>query len=205
MNYIIIDLEWNTCTKKTHFPEISEIGAIKVKNINGKLTLGKTFHSHVRPTFTKINKKTKTLTGIKTTDIWLAPKLPKVIDRFNKWIGKEQYIICTWSSNDIPVLIKNCNRYNLSTEWINKYIDIQKHFSKVYNKSNKNLIGLIKGLELVGLKFKGRTHSAISDAVNTADLFIEVFSNLNLKKQSANTYKYREELRQISKNKKRIG
>lgn len=202
MNYIILDLEWNVVKKRKQHVEITEIGAIKAKEVGGKIVLGKTFHSYVKPTFRSINKETKRLTGIQITDTWFAPKFPKVISRFEKWIGKDKYILCTWGPSDISVLIKNCNYHKLSTKWINKYIDIQKEFTNIYNKSNNNLIGLKKGLKLVGLEFKGRQHSSIDDAVNTANLFKKTFYNLKLKTNTATEYKTKEETKKINRSNK---
>lgn len=202
MEYVVLDLEWNIVRRKSDRPEITEIGAVKVKDIDGLTLLGAYFHSYVKPSFSSVNKRTKKLTGLTVPDIWLAPKFPKVIERYKRWVKGGKQILCTWSDNDIEVLLKNCNYHNADKSWLQRYIDLQQEITHLYRGNNSRVLGLKKALRITGLKFKGNHHSAIDDAVNTARLFRKEFDRLELKVCDIEAYKKNRDKRKINKNKK---
>jgi inhibitor of KinA sporulation pathway (predicted exonuclease) len=180
MNYIMIDLEWNAGTKKHHFPEIIEIAAVKVKEVDGLIVIGDSFHSYVRPIF-QISKRTKQLTQVKIPDTWLAKRFPYVHQNFIKWIGKEDFVLCSWGPDDQRVFIRNCELHKLGTNWLKKHVDFQKIYSNFLGLPKGQQIGLVKALEREGLTFEGIHHSAKDDARNTAILFVKVYQQLSLR------------------------
>ncbi|MET3289308.1 UNVERIFIED_CONTAM: inhibitor of KinA sporulation pathway (predicted exonuclease) [Brevibacillus sp. OAP136] len=180
MNFIIFDLEWNAATKKHHVSEIFEIAAIKVKEVDGMLVIGDSFHSFVRPMF-HITDRTKRLTQVKVPDTWLAKRFPQVYKKFLKWIGKEDFVLCSWGPDDKREFMRNCELHHLQTDLMNKHLDFQKIVSDLAGLAKGQQIGLLTAVAWAGLPFEGVHHSALDDARNTANLFVHVYKNLSLR------------------------
>lgn len=200
MTYIILDLEWNMVRKKGQRPEITEIGAIKVEKIDGKLVKGESFQSHVKPVFREVSKDTKKFTGVKLPDIQNAPHFPEVLDNFLKWSGEEA-VFCTWGIMDIIVFYYNCEYHYLSSDWLIEYIDVQQEFSSLYQRNKSNLISLKEGIKLLSLDFSGNQHNALDDAVNTAEIFMKTYYTISLNIKSAQAIKLKEQKKMMSDSK----
>jgi inhibitor of KinA sporulation pathway (predicted exonuclease) len=187
MNYIIYDLEFTVIRKQEWLAEIIEIGAVKVKEADGKLEITDTFQSFVKPLRdSSFTQHTTTFTGITQQDIQSAPSLPYAIDAFRTWIGTESYFMCAWGPDDKYQLVKSCNEHKISLEWIRNHNDIQKQFSR--NRSTDTAyrqIGLKKALEMMEISFEGSHHRAVDDAANTAKVFIAAFEDFTLEVNNA--------------------
>ncbi|USG65264.1 exonuclease domain-containing protein [Brevibacillus ruminantium] len=177
MNYILFDLEWNAVTKKHHCPEIIEIAAIKLKEVDGMLVSGETFHSFVRPCF-PLSKRTKKLLPVKTPDTWLAGRFFKVLQRFHKWIGREPHVLVSWGPDDKDVFRKNCEFHRLDASWLERHVDFQRICMELFQFPKGQQIGLKKAVELIGSSFEGIHHSAKDDTRNTVRVFQAVYRKL---------------------------
>lgn len=185
MNYIVFDTEFNQPQPKLFNPnikfkpnrispfEIIEIGAVKV---NENLEIVDTFQSFIDPVIYKrlspiVSRKTK----ITKKDLKKGENFAKVMKAFMKWIGDE-YILCTWSDNDIREMKRNCNYHQIDSTWLDNYYDIQLHCTKILGLPKHHAIGLRNALQSFQIEEDAAFHRAIDDAVYTAKVFIKVFS-----------------------------
>ncbi|MDF2927199.1 MAG: sporulation inhibitor KapD [Paenibacillaceae bacterium] len=186
MNYIIYDLEFTVIRKQEWLAEIIEIGAVRVKESEGKLAIADTFQSFVKPLRdSSFTQHTTAFTGITHQDILGAPLLPAAIEAFRTWIGEEPYYLCAWGPDDKYQLVKSCNEHKLPLDWIRNHNDIQKQFSRKRSTETYRQIGLKKALELLEISFEGAHHRAVDDALNTAKVFIAAFLDFTLTENNA--------------------
>lgn len=186
MNYIVYDLEFTVIRKQEWLAEIIEIGAVRVRENEGKLTIAETFQSFVKPLRdSSFTPHTTTFTGITYQDIQNAPSLPAAIQAFRSWIGEEPYYMCAWGPDDKYQLVKSCNEHKLPLDWIRNHNDIQKQFSRKRSGETYRQIGLKKALELMEINFEGSHHRAVDDAANTAKVFIAAFDDFILEENNA--------------------
>ncbi len=197
MNYIVIDTEFNQPQPKLYNPnikfkpnpispfEIIEIGAAKV---NDQLEIVDTFQSFIDPVIYKrlspiVSRKTK----ITKKDLKKGENFAKVIKDFRNWMDTE-YILCTWSNNDIREMKKNCIYHNIDSNWLESYYDIQLHCTHILNLPKHNAIGLKNALKAFDIEQDAGMHRALEDAIYTAKVFIKVFST-EMKKDILDTIK----------------
>jgi len=186
MNYIVYDLEFTVIRKQEWLAEIIEIGAARVKEVDGKLQIADTFQSFVKPLRdSSFTQHTTTFTGITLQDIQNAPSLASALDAFRTWIGSEPYYLCAWGPDDKYQLVKSCNEHKIPLDWIRNHNDIQKQFSKKRSTETYRQIGLKKALELLEIGFEGSHHRAVDDAVNTAKVFIAAYADFTMAENNA--------------------
>ncbi|MED4785236.1 3'-5' exonuclease [Brevibacillus choshinensis] len=174
MNYVILDIEWIVPTSPDDLPELIEIAAIKVKEVDGLLLKGEEFHRFIRPSHRKVNTKTVNLTGVKNLNLYYCDSFPKTMGAFLKWLGKERYLIYTWGQQDQLVLEKNCKIYNIGTNWLVPYKDFQQEFIRAIRV--KRQVGFQQALQIANVPFEGKKHSAITHAKYACEMFIKFFS-----------------------------
>jgi inhibitor of KinA sporulation pathway (predicted exonuclease) len=191
MDYIVYDTEFSQPQPKLYNPnsrfrpnpvspfEIIEIGAAKV---NEELEITETFSRLVKPViYRRLSPIVMRKTGIKPTDLELGDSFRKVITDFRRFCG-EDFILCTWSSNDVKILQKNCIYHKLPCDWISRYYDIQSRCTRVLGLPKNQAVGLKNALAALGIEVDGRLHRAADDAINTARILIKVF-NEEMKEQ----------------------
>jgi len=191
MNYIVFDLEFNQkyedkkehCLEKSKnlsLPfEIIQIGAIKLNENFEKIS---TFNFLIKPTIhTIIHPYVENLTKISNDDINASENFPRIYDKFTKFIGEEEAVLCVWGIVDIKELLRNLKFHNISTTSLPlKYIDVQNHASKYFNSKKGIKIGLKNAIELLDISLNGNFHDASNDAYYTAEVLKKIF-NKNIK------------------------
>lgn len=195
MKYIVYDLEFNQkdnspveaengsldtkITNRSDMPfEIIQIGALK---LDDNLETISTFNSLVRPTLYKsIHPFIESLTKITNDMVDSCEDFVSVYENFLKFIGADEVVFCVWGAADIKELIRNIKFHNLPTEYISKYIDIQKYASKYLKTPNKDRIGLRNAIEFLNIPIEGEFHDAFNDAHYTAEIF-RLFYNKKIK------------------------
>jgi len=181
MNYIVFDLEMNNKWGSS-IHEIIEIGAVK---INGNLEIVGGYQSFIKPrTHLIISKLIRKKTQIRQEWIDDARTLLLVVDEFKEWIGREDFFLCGWGRDDLLTLERNfkMNEFAESEyDLLKNYRDVQKSFINMFDL--KNQVSLKNAMEMINLVPKYDIwHRAIYDAVNTAQLFIEIFDKIDLSK-----------------------
>ncbi|MCX7922306.1 MAG: exonuclease domain-containing protein [Clostridia bacterium] len=178
MNYIIFDLELNSKPFKNRHPnEIIEIGAVK---LNSDLKNEGVFQAFVKPKiykklFTVVKRKTK----ITQEDINEADGFKDVLARFKQWI-EDDYILCSWGHDDIHHLKANCEFNKRGIKWLKKNMDIQKHFSKIYEAPPGQRYSLKNALEVLDINVQEELHRAEIDAMYTAEIFVKIFNRIDI-------------------------
>lgn len=204
MKYIIFDLEFTVMRSQQHLAETIEIGAIELRfepfdqsqnletNNNdrtiqaGELVMSDIFHSYVRPSRVSIlTNKTTEFTGITQEMIHDAPRFQEAVSAFKKWLGDEEYYLCSWGPDDKHQFVRECRTLDCDLDWIRNYNDIQQQFTRLYAEDIGKRMGLKKSLDFAEIPFFGNQHNALDDAFNTAKLFKKVFPKLTFEQNNA--------------------
>ena len=102
MQYIVMDLEWNTAYAKRYnsfFNEVIEIGAAK---LDDSFRLVDTISILVKPQISKkLRGRTKDLTHITNEDVSGGKVFEQAITEFSDWVGDEDNTFLTWGDGDI--------------------------------------------------------------------------------------------------------
>lgn len=182
MNYIILDLEWDSAYHKKHkrfVNQILQIGAIK---LDKKFNLVDKFEVTVKSKFAKkVSNRFANLTGI-TTEVMLSGlSLEDAVSRYNDWAGKGT-VTMTWSNSDIFTIIEN-EELLLDGEItfnIEKYLDLQKFVQgemKTYGIEIKNQISLSDAAQILEISAEGLDlHTAEDDSLLAAKMFKKCYN-----------------------------
>lgn len=180
MQYIVYDLEMTN-----RLSEVIEIGAIRMKEVNGELLLLDTFQSFVQPKMDKLNTRITNLTGITKKDLISAPAFTEAIESFRSWIGLEEYYLCSWGPEDKWALITDSAFHHTDIEWIINHNDLQFHFSILHDSEKGFRYGLSRALQTMELSYEGSKHRALDDAINTARILRKIFDQIKFTKNPA--------------------
>lgn len=155
MNYIILDLEWNTAYSKRDrqfVNEIIEFGAVKLDENFDWIS---SYSEFVSPQIaSRLNSHVKKLTHISAHDLENSPPYQKVYKDFGKWAtdnGKDHPIFLSWGDMDIRTLISN-NQYFFhrpQIDYMDEYVDLQAYFMKEQGLPKAKQIGLSDAAELI--------------------------------------------------------
>lgn len=181
MKKIFIDFEMNpidnTYEKEREICnyEIIEIGAVMLDESNTHLS---EFTTYIKPEYSEvITSRITELTGITTEMVFYAENFESALGRFLEWCGDVNDIetVYSWSDNDYRQLkgeikLKNIEAGVKINSLLDKWCDFQKLFSGQVGL--KKPMSLQNAIEAVGREFAGRAHDALTDAVNTAELFV---------------------------------
>ncbi len=169
MDYVILDLEWNTSfsnRRKKYVNEIIEFGAVKTDE---NMQIIDRFSMLITP---QIGKKLSThiqqLTHLTFDQLANANNtFPHVAKCFEKFLGNG--VLLTWSTSDILTLIDNYNYYFHSERlpFLTKYCNLQSYCEKYLNKGGgANQLGLASCCEMLGIdKGELSEHRAADDAM----------------------------------------
>jgi inhibitor of KinA sporulation pathway (predicted exonuclease) len=177
MQYIVYDLEMTN-----RLSEIIEIGAIRMKAVNGEMILLDSFQSFVHPKMDKLNTRITNLTGITKKDLISAPAYTDAIENFKSWIGLEDYYLCSWGPEDKWALITDSSFHQSNIEWIINHNDLQFHFSMLHDSEKGFRYGLSRALQTMELAYEGSKHRALDDAINTARILQKIYKRIEFAK-----------------------
>ena len=128
MNYIILDLEWDSAysTKPKKFiNQILQIGAVKLDEY---FNITDTFEETVKSEISKkVTGRFAKLTGITTQMMLAGVPFDTAVDRYNAWVG-EDTVTMTWSDSDLYSIKENeeCLLNGGRRFAIEKYLDLQR-------------------------------------------------------------------------------
>jgi len=173
LRFIIYDLE-ATCwmgRPPGGINEIIEIGAVMVNPVGELMSdFSKFVKPHVNP---KLSGFCKKLTSISQENVDYANKYPKVIEQFQDWIDiwDEDYLLCSWGAYDKVMLTDNCKLHKMEIDWLEHHTDLKQQYQNI--KGEQKHTGLKNTIKKEGMEWTGVHHRAISDAENTAKIFIK--------------------------------
>ena len=173
MHFVIFDLEatcWdgNTLGRQQ---EIIEIGALISDPYGDEIS---SFQKFVRPVLhPSLSHYCTRLTGIEQSDVDSARSFDRVGASFEDWIydNTEDYVLCSWGGKDLELLMDDCTRQGLETDWLYNYIDLKEQYHRIKGLQRKR--GLKRTLKNEGFEFEGDHHRAFDDAANLFRLFVK--------------------------------
>jgi inhibitor of KinA sporulation pathway (predicted exonuclease) len=172
----MIDLEMNKVPKAERVKggihnEVIEIGAVKM---NDNFEIIDKYQTYVFPEHGKMDRMIIRLTHITDEMLVGAPLYDEAMSAFLDWIGEEDVTFYSWSMADIRQLrhessIKKCHLDDVE-KMEKSWVDFQEEFSRLLHI--KNRIKLKDAVASADYVFTGDEHTALSDAVNTAEILI---------------------------------
>lgn len=189
--YVCIDLEMNEIATKQRKAvkglrsEVIQLGAVMLdENYN---CIG-AFSTYIKPIYSQISEEITSLTGITSEALEKADIFTTAFYRFFCWLGKDDITTFCWSVSDymqlwdeIYIKAKNHEEYR---DYLKTFVDLQSVFGTLLQA--KKALSLDAALKCCHLRFKGRRHTALSDALNTA----RIFHKLMRQKGEPITYNY---------------
>ena len=180
MNYIILDMEWDTayCPKcKGFINQILQIGAVK---LDGGMNITDTFDVTVKSSFAKkVSRRCSELTGITTDEMLAGVPLETAIQRYNEWAGNDT-VTMTWSDSDLYTVLQNEKLLPDNVRFhIEKYMDLQKYIQgemRLCGYEVSGQVSLSNAAELLGVTVDGlELHTARDDSLLSAALLKKHF------------------------------
>jgi inhibitor of KinA sporulation pathway (predicted exonuclease) len=183
--YVVIDLEMCSVSKSIKRDifncrnELIQIGAVVVDE---SLKITDRFMTYVSPVFGTVDAYIENLTGITKQDVRTAPKAKEALEMFFNWMP-EDAVMVSWSENDEYQIRKEAEAKGIVIEGMENrlvnWIDCQKTFAQKMN--NERNYKLSEALILADIDYDEGEHDALVDAKNTAQLFIKMEREPELK------------------------
>lgn len=174
MNHIMIDLEMNKIERRVRddiklSAELIEIGAVKMDESFQEIDR---FQTYVMPEYGKMDPRIIELTGITDSKLEGAPGYKEAMNLFAEWIGDEPTTFYSWSMSDIRHFQQESAFKEYSGKILRRmernWIDFQAEYSKLLGIEKK--IKLKQAVNSADYVFEGAQHTALADAVNTAEI-----------------------------------
>lgn len=149
--------------------ELIEIGAVRMDQDFKMLD---TYQTYVLPDFGPMDEHIIQLTGITDEMLVGAPKFREAMDDFATWVGRERAQFYSWSLSDIRQF-QNESKFKGYT---GKILDKMERNWNDFQEEFSNLLGIEKKVRLkqavasADYEFTGDAHTALADAVNTAEI-----------------------------------
>lgn len=175
MNYVILDLEWDSAYHKLHkrfINQILQIGAVK---LDDSFNIVDVFDVTVKSSITKrVSSRFTELTGITKEMMLSGISLTDAVEQYNKWLG-DNTVTITWSNSDLFTIAEN-EKYLLKNQKfkIDKYLDLQKFIQgelALLGRESKSQISLADAAEFFGITTENYDlHTAKDDSLLCAAL-----------------------------------
>lgn len=174
--HVVIDFEFTPIPKKCAAQreivrhEIIQIGAVLLDANYRKIS---TFSTYVKPEFAYHVKPSVTkLTGITDLDLENAPSLAEAIDMLVGWIGSDKKTrIYSWSNTDLFQLEDECYLKGIQfPQCMYRWMDFQRLYG--YLLGYRHQLSLKDAVMSANGQFLGAAHTALYDALATAELLI---------------------------------
>lgn len=155
--------------------EIIEIGAVMLDENNSRIS---EYKQYLRPVYnTIVEERITGLTGITTEMLLDKPDFRKGITEFFEWCGDTDDLeaIYAWSDNDYRQIVNEMKLKDMKPDdrvqiLLERWNDFQKTFSGLVGLDRP--MSLARAIEAVGRDFIGEAHDALTDAINTAELYV---------------------------------
>jgi len=184
--YIVLDLEWNQSAtgKGDSVPglpfEIIEIGAVKLDENFSKVS---TFRRVIKPVvYEKLHFRVLEVVNLGVKELReTGMAFADAAKEFFDWCyaDGEQPIFCTWGEMDLPQLERNMTYFGVESPlpYPLLYYDLQKLYTMHTEGHHKTMAPLDKAVEEMDIIDDGGFHSAVNDALYTA----QVMQRINMK------------------------
>lgn len=177
MEFVILDLEWNSgLSKKKHgyYNEIIEFGAVK---LNDKLQETDRLSLLVRPEITKhLSVIVRRLTSLNDRKVMEGIPFTQALSRFRRFLGNA--VLLSWSTSDLTTLCSNYEYYfkNQYPLFIKYYVDLQSYCQDMLGLNGRNALSLMSTLQLLSVDSPGiQHHRALSDSILASECFKKLY------------------------------
>lgn len=177
--YIVFDLEWNQSAngKEGSVPglpfEIIEIGAVKLDSNFSKVS---TFRRIIKPVvYEKLHYRVLEVVNLGVQEIKESGlTFAEAVGDFFGWCYQddEQPIFCTWGEMDLAQLERNMAYFGIDNPlpFPLLYYDLQKLYTMHTEGHHKTMAPLDRAVEEMDVIDDGGFHSALNDAIYTAQV-----------------------------------
>ncbi len=181
MNYIILDLEWDSTyfvKQKRFINQILQIGAVKLDN---NFNLIDSFEATVKSSISKrVTGRFARLTGITSEIMRKGIPFCEAVEKYNAWVG-ENAVTMTWSNSDLYTILENeKNLLNGEKFKIEKYLDLQKFIQRemqLLGYDDKNQVSLALAAEFLEVATEDIDfHTAKDDSLVAAYLLKKCYN-----------------------------
>lgn len=181
MNYIILDLEWDSTffkAQKRFINQILQIGAVK---LNENFDIIDTFEVTVKSSISnKVTGRFARLTGITNEVMRAGIPFEAAVEGYNQWVGADA-VTMTWSNSDLYTIISNEeDLLNGKRFRIEKYLDLQKYIqNEMYLRgyTDKNQVSLALAAEFLKVETDNIDfHTAKDDSLVAAYLLKKCYN-----------------------------
>ena len=183
MNYIILDLEWDSAynTKYKRFiNQILQIGAVK---LDESFNIVDIFDVTIKSSFSKkVSNRFTELTGITTEEMLAGVPFNTAVKMFNRWIGKNT-VTMTWSNSDLYSILENEKLLlDDGTKFVfERYLDLQKFVQgeiRLLGYDTQNQISLANAAFIFGIKIDNfELHTAKDDSLICVELLKKCYNS----------------------------
>lgn len=175
MQYIILDLEWDSAYSVKHRRFLNQILQIGAVRLNENFEVTDTFLETVKSSISKkVTGRFAGLTGITTERMLAGVPFETAVDDYNAW-APDDAVTMTWSDSDL-YSIKENEEYILNdkTFKIGRYLDLQRFVQgelRLSGYNDKNQISLSAAAEMLNVTYEGlELHTARDDSLLCAAL-----------------------------------
>lgn len=150
--------------------EIIEIG---IAQINLKtMKIDKSEAILVKPTLSTIGPSCTYLTSLTNEMVQDAPTFVDAVEYMKKEYASEWNFWASYGDFDRVKFEKQCQMLNIKYPLCNQHINIKAVIRSVF----PNVRGLESALKELNMKFEGRPHRGIDDAINIANLYLNMIN-----------------------------
>ncbi len=181
MNYIILDLEWDSTffkEQKRFINQILQIGAVK---LDPNFDIVDTFEVTVKSAISnRVTGRFARLTGITNEVMRAGVPFGEAVKQYNDWVGDDA-VTMTWSNSDLYTIISNEDDLLDGVRFkIEKYLDLQKFIqNEMYLKgyTDKNQVSLSLAAEFLKVETDNIDfHTAKDDSLVAAYLLKKCYN-----------------------------
>ena len=182
MNYIILDLEWDSTffvKQKRFINQILQIGAVK---LNENFDIIDTFEVTVKSAISKkVTGRFARLTGITSEIMRNGVPFENAVESYNSWVGDDA-VTMTWSNSDLYTILENEENLLEGVRFkIEKYLDLQKFIQKemhLKGYEDKNQVSLALAAEFLKVSTEDIDfHTAKDDSLVAAYLLKKCYNS----------------------------
>ncbi len=177
MEYVILDLEWDSMffpKEKRFINHILQIGAVR---LDSEFNTVSTFEATVKSEISnRVSSRFAKLTGITSEKMRAGIPFDEAVEGYNRF-AEGAKVTMTWSNSDLYTIIENEeNLLKKGTKFcFEGYLDLQKLVQgelKNHGYDSKNQISLESAAQLMGIDTDGyELHTALDDCLVCAELF----------------------------------
>ena len=172
----IIDVEctcWiNEPTPMGMVQEIIEIGIAQVDLKTMKIV--KSEGILVKPTMSTVSWSCTHLTSITVDMLENAPTFHSAVEYMIKEYGSKWNFRGSYGNFDRDMFEKQCKLLDIEYPLCNQHVNVKALIRSVF----PSVKGLGSALNMIGMKFDGRPHRGVDDAINTTNLYIKMVATM---------------------------